>query len=116
MSLPLPPDFSGRPSRDNPIRAMAPSQLRPIASLHGRKLVVARHSGKTVVYEVQVAGKSHRLEIKQATGGWHCVLDGDEICVDAAQIDPDTFSLIIEGKSFEVRREPEGKLFIRGKR
>lgn len=67
-----------------------------------------------MLYEVQVAGKTHRLELKQAAGRWHCVLDSNEISVDAAQIDLDTFSLILDGESFEVRREPDGKLFIRG--
>lgn len=69
-----------------------------------------------MLYEVQVAGKTHRLELKQAAGRWHCVLDGNEIFVDAAQIDVDTFSLILGGESFEVRREPDGKLFISGMR
>lgn len=67
-----------------------------------------------MLYEVQVAGKNHRLELKQVGGGWHCVVDGKEISVDATQIDLDTFSLIIDGESFEVRREPDGKLFVRG--
>jgi biotin carboxyl carrier protein len=69
-----------------------------------------------VLYEIQVGGKTHRLELKQAKDRWYCVLDGNEISIDAAQIDSDTLSLLIAGESFEVRCEAEGKLFFRGTR
>jgi biotin carboxyl carrier protein len=69
-----------------------------------------------VLYEIQVGGKSHRLELKETDAGWHCVLDGKEVPVDAAQTDCHTMSLLIGNESFEVRREPDGKLFIRGVR
>lgn len=69
-----------------------------------------------MLYEVQVDGKTHRLELKQIGDRWHCVLDGKEISIDAAKIESDTLSLLITGESFEIRREPENKLFIRGTR
>ena len=67
-----------------------------------------------MLYEIQVGAKSHRLELKPNGTGWQCILNGKQISVDATQIDSHTLSLLIEGESFEVRREPDGKLFIRG--
>jgi biotin carboxyl carrier protein len=69
-----------------------------------------------VLYEVQVGSKIRRLELKRIDGRWHCVLDGQECSADVTQVDDKTLSLLIGGESFEVRREPEGTLFIRGVR
>ncbi|SRR6266498_337564 len=59
-----------------------------------------------VIYEIEltpVASTSDTRE-KPATS-WSCKLNGREGLVDAVQIGPDTLSLLLEGKSIEVRRE-----------
>jgi biotin carboxyl carrier protein len=69
-----------------------------------------------VLYDITLGRKTHRLELKRSEDGWLCRLDGREISVDAEHVDPQTLSILIGGKSFEVRREPGDKIFIHGKR
>jgi biotin carboxyl carrier protein len=58
-----------------------------------------------MVYEVTVDGKPHRLELERAKGAWVCRLDGLEIEVDAVLARPNVLSLLVEGRSYEVKRE-----------
>jgi biotin carboxyl carrier protein len=58
-----------------------------------------------MVYEVTVNGKPHRLELEKAGGGWKCRLDGLEIEVDAVATRRDVLSILVEGHSYEVKRE-----------
>ena len=58
-----------------------------------------------MVYDVVVGGKSYRLELDKADSGWKCRLDGKEIRVDAVVPSRDVLSLLVDGKSFEVKRE-----------
>jgi biotin carboxyl carrier protein len=58
-----------------------------------------------MVYEVTVDGKPHRLEIERAEDVWMCRLDGQEIKVDAILARPDVLSLLVDGRSYEVKRE-----------
>lgn len=56
-------------------------------------------------YEVMVDGKPHRLELERAEQLWKCRLDGKEIVVDAVMTRRDVLSLLIDGRSYEVKRE-----------
>ncbi|HWZ84089.1 MAG TPA: biotin/lipoyl-containing protein [Terriglobales bacterium] len=56
-------------------------------------------------YEVIVDGKPHQLEMERADGVWKCRLDGRDLVVDAVMTRPDVLSLLIEGRSYEVKRE-----------
>lgn len=70
-----------------------------------------------MLYEVRVGNKIHRLEIKKVEDNWRCWLDGRDITVDVKRINRDTLHLLVNGKSFEVRRESakqSGWVFIRG--
>ena len=58
-----------------------------------------------MVYEVSIDGTAHRLELAKADSGWLCRLDGQEINVDAVIPRPDVLSLLIDGRSFEIKRE-----------
>jgi biotin carboxyl carrier protein len=58
-----------------------------------------------MVYEVTVDGKPHRLELTKADGGWTCRLDGQEIKVDAVVTRPDVLSMLVDGHSYEIKRE-----------
>lgn len=58
-----------------------------------------------MVYEVIVDGKPHRLELEGAEGAWQCRLDGQEIKVDAVVTHHDVLSLLVDGQSYEVKRE-----------
>jgi biotin carboxyl carrier protein len=56
-------------------------------------------------YEVIVDGKPHRLEMERFDDLWKCWLDGREMVVDAVMTRPDVLSLLIDGRSYEVKRE-----------
>jgi biotin carboxyl carrier protein len=58
-----------------------------------------------MVYEITVDGKPHRLDLEHAESGWKCHLDGHEIVVDAVMVRPDVLSLLVDGRSYEVKRE-----------
>lgn len=58
-----------------------------------------------MTYEITVDGKSHRLELQHMDGIWQCKLDGKEIVLDAVLTGRDVLSLLIGGKSYEIKRE-----------
>ena len=58
-----------------------------------------------MIYEVRVDGKPHRLELERAEGAWKCRLDGREISVDAVLARPDVLSMLVDGHSYEIKRE-----------
>ena len=62
-----------------------------------------------MTYEVMVGdgarSKPHRLELKKTDHGWECHLDGRAIQVDAIIPRRDVLSLIIDGRSYEIKRE-----------
>jgi biotin carboxyl carrier protein len=64
-----------------------------------------------MIYEVIVASdagtKSRRLELEKTDAGWTCRLDGDghAIGVDALLPRRDVLSLIVDGRSYEIKRE-----------
>ncbi len=58
-----------------------------------------------MVYEIMVGGKTHRLELEKAAAGWKCRLDGQSIHVDALIPRRDVLSLLIDGHSYEIKRE-----------
>jgi biotin carboxyl carrier protein len=58
-----------------------------------------------MVYLVTIDGTERRLDVDLAAGRWHCLLDGREVQADAVVTQPDSLSLIVEGRAYEVRRE-----------
>ena len=69
-----------------------------------------------MVYDISIGGKIHHLELQRTEGSWQLRLDGLDISADVEQIDPETLSILVGGKSFEVRREADGKIFLHGRR
>jgi biotin carboxyl carrier protein len=67
-----------------------------------------------VQYEVEIGGRIrhvviHRVHSEHQAGGAFVVaIDGVERVVDAVPIDPETWSLLIEGSSHEVTITPQG--------
>jgi len=55
--------------------------------------------------EVKVGGDLRRLELRRAGNGWECRLEGDRRAVDAVEVAPGVFSLLVEGESFTVHVE-----------
>jgi biotin carboxyl carrier protein len=58
-----------------------------------------------MIYEVIVDGKPYRLELERADSGWQCKLDDREIQVDAVITRHDVVSLLVDGRSYEIKRE-----------
>jgi biotin carboxyl carrier protein len=58
-----------------------------------------------MIYEVTVDGKPHRLELERAQDLWRCRFDGQEILVDAVMTRRDVLSLLVDGHSYEIKRE-----------
>jgi biotin carboxyl carrier protein len=62
-----------------------------------------------MTYEVMVGdgarNEPHRLELKETNAGWECRVDGRAIQVDAIIPRRDVLSLIINGRSYEIKRE-----------
>jgi biotin carboxyl carrier protein len=69
-----------------------------------------------VRYHISVNGHPHRLELQRTEHRWICRLDGREVSANVCLIDERTLSLLVEGHSFEVRREPDEKIFLRENR
>jgi biotin carboxyl carrier protein len=58
-----------------------------------------------MVYEVIVDGRMHRLELEKADAGYSCRLDGTPIQVDALIPRRDVLSLLVAGRSYEIKSE-----------
>ncbi len=70
-----------------------------------------------MIYEVTIAEKTYRVELVRAgdrqtgdrqTGEWKCRLDGREWPVDVVSIQNDVLSLLLDGKSYEIKQETVG--------
>ncbi len=58
-----------------------------------------------MLYEITVDGKPHRLELAKSDGHWECRLDGRAIEIDAVITRRDVLSLLVDGRSYEIKRE-----------
>ncbi|HXY14327.1 MAG TPA: biotin/lipoyl-containing protein [Terriglobales bacterium] len=58
-----------------------------------------------MLYEVTIDGTNYRLELERADGGWRCHVDGSDIRLDAVLARPDVLSILVDGKSYEIKRE-----------
>lgn len=57
-------------------------------------------------YEVLLAGKRRTVSLTRKDGGWEIALDGRVLDANAAEVAPNTFSILLDGKSHEVRIAP----------
>ena len=70
-------------------------------------------------YDICLGGRTYRLELHKKEEKWECRLDGRELSIQVVPISMDKLSMLVDGKPFEVKREParEGlAVFIRGTR
>ena len=58
-----------------------------------------------MTYDILIDGKNHRLELEALDGRWRCRLDSREVQLDAVRTRPDVLSILIDGVSYEVKRE-----------
>jgi biotin carboxyl carrier protein len=58
-----------------------------------------------MIYEVTIAEKTYRVELLRAGPGWRCRLDGRDIPLDVTSTQDNVLSLLVDGKSYEVKQE-----------
>lgn len=58
-----------------------------------------------MIYEVKLADKAHRVELQKNETGWLCKIDGEEIQLDVVSTQEGVLSIILDGKSYEVKQE-----------
>jgi biotin carboxyl carrier protein len=61
-----------------------------------------------MIYEVTLAEKTYRVELTQVGERWKCLLDGRELPVHAVYGENGVLSLLLDGKSYEVKQEIVG--------
>jgi biotin carboxyl carrier protein len=57
-------------------------------------------------YDVRIGGKTRAVELTRNCEKWCISLDGNSLDADAVEVAPNTFSILFEGESFEVRVAP----------
>jgi biotin carboxyl carrier protein len=67
-----------------------------------------------MIFEVIIDSRSVRLQLGKKDAHWICQLDGRLIEIDPVLISPGVLSLLIEGRSYKVRRESANRLWIEG--
>lgn len=65
-----------------------------------------------MLYEISLDEKTYRLELKRIDERWECRLDGRELAIDCVQINRSQLSLLLNGRSFDVRRGAEGTIVV----
>ena len=61
-----------------------------------------------MIYEVKIESKSYRVELVRRGTGWSCKLDGHDFPFDVTSLENGLLSVLVEGKSYEVRQEVAG--------
>ncbi len=61
-----------------------------------------------MIYEVTLGEKTYRVELTRAGEQWKCRLDGRELAVDIVYGQNGVLSLLLGGKSYEVKQETVG--------
>src|SRR5258708_13730483 len=59
-----------------------------------------------VKYEVLLAGKTRVVEFARVEDDWKISLDGKELDVSVAEVAPNTFSVLLNGQSHQIRVAP----------
>ena len=58
-----------------------------------------------MIYEVSIGEQSYRVEVERGDSGWKCKLNGQELPVDVVPGEDGVLSLLLNGKSYEVKQE-----------
>ena len=61
-----------------------------------------------MIYEVTIAEKTYRVELMRMGERWKCRLDGRELPLDVGSAEDGMLSLLLDGKSYEVKQEIVG--------
>ena len=67
-------------------------------------------------YSISIDGRAYGVEISEVEGRWRCRLNGRDIQVDFIQLNARRASILLNGQSYEVRRDTSETLFIGNRR
>ena len=59
-----------------------------------------------MIFDIDLAGKKHRVEAATRGEREQWAIDGRALEADAVEVSPGVYSILIDGKSYEVRVEP----------
>ena len=62
-----------------------------------------------MIFEIELAGKKHRVEISHRGEREVWSVDGHALEADAIEVSPGVYSILLAGKSYEVRVEPTAR-------
>ena len=58
-----------------------------------------------MLYDITIDGRNYRLDLQRKAGLWQCLLNGQELKIDAVRTGHDSISVLLEGKSYEIKRD-----------
>src|SRR5438552_18497964 len=58
-----------------------------------------------MTYEVTIDGKLHQVELTRGREGLAVKVDGKPVAVDAVLAERDVLSLLVDGRSYDIKRE-----------
>src|SRR5260221_7383107 len=61
-----------------------------------------------MIYEVTIAKKTYRVELLRTVSGWRCTLHGRNVPLDVVSTQDNVLSILVNGKSYEVKQENTG--------
>jgi biotin carboxyl carrier protein len=61
-----------------------------------------------MIYEVRIADKTYKVDLRKERDLWQCLLNGREFPLDVISTQAGVFSVLIGGQSFEVKQESIG--------
>lgn len=59
-------------------------------------------------FEVTLAGRTERIELRRRAEGWACTLGGRPVAADVVEIGPGLLSILVGGQSFELSVDRDG--------
>jgi biotin carboxyl carrier protein len=59
-----------------------------------------------VKLEIRIGKKSRVVELERNRERWHITLDGQSLAHDVSEVAPGVFSILLDGRSYEVRVAP----------
>jgi biotin carboxyl carrier protein len=65
-----------------------------------------------VRYSISIDEKMFDVEISEVEGRWRCRLNGRDANVDFVQVNARRASILLNGKSYEIRREDSGTVSV----
>jgi biotin carboxyl carrier protein len=61
-----------------------------------------------MIYEVSIGEQTYRVELKRVESAWKCTVNGRELPVDVSSGEDGVLSLLLQGKSYEIKQETAG--------